>query len=89
VRKQRETNRLLVKVGTPQGPMLVTFTQKVPELDLLLEPGDMVTLVTKGYATFIDDPFLDRVQRPSGTGLAPSPSGPSGNPQLPNDKATR
>ena len=39
VRKQRESNRLLVKVGTAQGPMLVTFTQKVAELDLLLEPG--------------------------------------------------
>ena len=52
VRKQRDTNRLLVKVGTPQGPMLVTFTRKVAELDLLLEPGDTVTLVTTGYATF-------------------------------------
>src|SRR5437879_1219219 len=29
VRKQREGNRLLVKVATAQGPMLVTFTQKV------------------------------------------------------------
>jgi hypothetical protein len=26
VRKQREGNRLLVKVATAQGPMLVTFT---------------------------------------------------------------
>ncbi len=40
---------------------LVTFTQKVAELDLLLEPGDMVTLLTPGYATFVEDPILDRV----------------------------
>jgi hypothetical protein len=31
--------------------MLVTFTQKVAELDLLLEPGDRVELITSGYAT--------------------------------------
>ncbi len=41
--------------------MLVTFTQKVAELDLLLEPGDTVTLITTGYATFVEDPTLDRV----------------------------
>lgn len=57
--KQREANRLLLKVGTAQGPMLVTFTQKVAELDLLLEPGDTVTLLTLGYATFVDDLTLD------------------------------
>ena len=31
VRKQRDGNRLLVKVDTGQGPMLVTFTQKVAD----------------------------------------------------------
>jgi hypothetical protein len=74
LRKQREaTNRLLLKVGTTQGPMLVTFTHKVAELDLLLEAGDVVTLGTTGYATFLDDPALERVQRPGGAGVAPSP----------------
>jgi hypothetical protein len=48
VRKQREGNRLLVKVATAQGPMLVTFTQRVTELDLLLEPGDRVELMGRG-----------------------------------------
>jgi hypothetical protein len=37
VRKQRDGNRLLVKISTAQGPMLVTFTQKVADLDVLLE----------------------------------------------------
>jgi len=55
-RKPRETNRLLLKVITAKGPMLVTFTQKVAELDLLLEPGDAVTLMITGYATFVNDP---------------------------------
>jgi hypothetical protein len=88
--KQREANRLLWKVGTAQGPMLVTFTQKVAELDLLLEPGDTVTLLTPGYATFVDDPTLDRVQRPEGAGMVPSrPPAALGNPQVSKDKAVR
>jgi len=84
VRKHREANRLLLKVATPRGPMLVTFTQKVAELDLLLEPGDTVTLLTSGYKTFVEDPTLERVTRPRGTGegagVAPSPpAGPEGS----------
>ena len=76
VRKQRDGNRLLVKVATAQGPMLVAFTQKVGDLDVLLDPGDTITLVTAGYATFVDDPGLDRVKAPT-TARVPSPP-PSG-----------
>lgn len=82
VRKQRDGNRLLLKVATAQGPMLVTFTQKVAELDVLLEPGDTVELMTPGYATFVDDPTLERVKRQPGAQVAPSPpSISSGRPQ--------
>jgi len=72
VRKQRDGNRLLVKVATAQGPMLVAFTQKVGDLDVLLDSGDTITLVTAGYATFVDDPGLDRVKAPT-TARVPSP----------------
>jgi len=71
VRKQREGNRLLVKVTTAQGPMLVTFTQKVADLDVLLDPGDTVTLVIPGYATFVENPVLERVKE---AGRAKSPA---------------
>ena len=90
LRKQREANRLLLKVATAQGPMLVTFTQKVAELDLLLEPGDTVTLTTTGYATFVDDPTLERVKRQGGAGGGPSPPpASSSSPQGPKEKAVR
>ena len=90
VRKQREADRLLLKVATAQGPMLVTFAQKVAELDLLLEPGDTVTLSTTGYATFVDNPTLERVMRHGGAGVAPAPATPSsGRPQGPTEKAVR
>ena len=81
VRKQREGNRLLVKVATPQGPMLVTFTQKVGDLDVLLDPGDTIILITGGYATFVDDPGLDRVKGPAAARAAAPP--PAGSPPPP------
>ena len=65
VRKQREGNRLLVKVSTAQGPMLVTFTQKVADLDVLMDPGDTVTLLIPHYATFVEDPVFERIKEPS------------------------
>src|SRR5436189_970149 len=77
VRKQRDGNRLLVKITTAQGPMLVTFTQKVADLDVLLDAGDTVTLVTEGYSTFVEDPSLERVREP---GRGPAPSPPSTQP---------
>ena len=90
LRKQREGNRLLLKVAMAQGPMLVTFTQKVAELDLLLEPGDTVTLITTGYATFVEDPALERVKRQGGAEVAPAPPpASSSGPQVPKEKAIR
>jgi len=82
VRKQRDGNHLLVKITTAQGPMLVTFTQKVADLDVLLDAGETVTLVTPGYATFVDDPILERVKEPAGV-QAPSPTSSPGPPQPP------
>ncbi len=82
VRKQRDGNRLLVKVSTPQGPLLATFTEKVADLDVLLDSGDTVTLLTHGYATFVEDPVLERVKEPpraqasSGSPAPPPASSP-------------
>jgi hypothetical protein len=84
VRKQRDGTRLLVKVTTAQGPMLVTFTQKVPDLDVLLDAGDTVALVIPGYATFIEDPILERVK---GAARTETPSPPaSSSPPSPSPK---
>ena len=77
IRKQRDGNRLLVKITTAQGPMLVTFTQKVADLDVLLDAGDMVTLVAPSYATFVDDPILERVKEPARAQAPLPPSSPS------------
>jgi hypothetical protein len=84
VRKQRDGNRLLVKVDTAQGPLLATFTQKVADLDVLLDPGDTVTLGTNaGYETFVNDPTLEGVKSPGRTEPAPAQPSPPGNPKIP------
>ena len=80
IRKQRDGNRLLVKITTAQGPMLVTFTQKVADLDVLLDAGDTMTLVTPRYATFVDGPLLERVKGPA-RGQAPLPPSSTTTPQ--------
>jgi TOBE domain len=81
VRKQRDGDRLLVKVNTAKGPMLVAFTQKVADLDVLLDPGDTVSLITTGYATFVDDPIFEGVKR--GEGASPPAPASSGTPPSP------
>lgn len=61
-RKQREPNRLLLKVHTAQGDLLAVFTKKVADIDLLVEPGDVLTLDAAGYAPFLEDPAIARVR---------------------------
>jgi len=80
VRKQRDGNRLLVKITTLQGPALVTFAQKAADLEVPLDPGDTLILVSTGHATFIDDPVLERVQRRD-TLKPPLASAPPGSAQ--------
>lgn len=76
LRKQRERDRVLLKIQTAKGDdLLVTFTQKVPEVDLLVEQGDRVTLAAAGDAPFLEDPEIERVgrqvSRPPGAGPPP------------------
>ena len=62
VKKQREPDRLLLKVQTEHGPVLATFTRKVAEIDLLVEPGDVLVLRLPPDRTFVDDPVMERVK---------------------------
>ena len=69
--KVPELDRLLLRVSTEDGLILVTFSRKLKELDLLIEKGDLVTLGTEGFQTFIDDPVVERVKRTEGRVTAP------------------
>jgi hypothetical protein len=61
--KQREPNRLLLKIQTEQGVMLAAFTKRVAEIDLLIEPGDTIALGLRSDQPFVDDPQIERVKR--------------------------
>ncbi len=72
--KSREEGRLLLKLGTEGGVLLATFTEKVEEIDLLVEAGDQVTLRVAQYQPFLTDPGLDRVVKPETSGRLPETS---------------
>jgi hypothetical protein len=61
--KQREPNRLLVKIQTDKGVLLATFTKRVAEVDLLIDAGDTIALGLRSDQPFVDDPLIERVTR--------------------------
>jgi hypothetical protein len=67
--KSREEGRLLLKLDTEGGVLLATFTERVEEIDLLVEKGDRVTLRAARYEPFLTDPRLDRVIKPEAASL--------------------
>jgi hypothetical protein len=71
VRKQRDGDRLLLTVVTAQGAVLASFSRRVPEIDLLIEQGDNVTLALPRYEPFLQDPTIEAVQKPRSS---PAPS---------------
>ncbi len=65
--KSREADRLLLTIAGSSGAVLVTYTRQIPEMDLLIEPGDSVILAVREYAPFVEDPSVRRVQKASST----------------------
>lgn len=66
VEKRKEGERLLLTVDTDRGASLVTFTRRVPEIDLLVAQGDSVTLGLGAYAPLVEDPTLAGVRKGRG-----------------------
>jgi hypothetical protein len=62
--KQRQQDRLLITLTTQDGTILATFQQQVPEIDLLIKEGDLVTVDVPQYQPFINDPPVIRVTKP-------------------------
>jgi hypothetical protein len=64
IQKQRDGNRVLVKVQTDQGVILAAFSKRVAEIDLLVEPGATIALSLPDDQPMVDDPAIERVNRP-------------------------
>jgi hypothetical protein len=78
VHKQRQQDRLLITITTQDGTILATFQQQVPEIDLLIEERDLVTLDVRQYEPFVNDPPVLRVTKHKEvTPVIPAPTNPS------------
>lgn len=77
-RKQREQERLLLTISTPRGAILATFTERVTEIDLLVEEGDRVTLRLRHYSPFVTNPRIAQVMKADESRGAVSPPQPAG-----------
>lgn len=73
--KERQQDRLLMTVTTRDGTILATFRKQVPEIDLLVEEQDSVTLDVKQYEPFVTDPPVIKVNKL--TRQDPEPAQPS------------
>ncbi len=82
VRRQRDKERLLLTINTPQGAALATFTDKVAEIDLLVEEGDSVTLGMGAYEPFVDNPTIRAVRKADPAGSDPTPEPAADSPPM-------
>lgn len=91
VRRQRDQERLLLTINTPQGAALATFTEKVAEIDLLVEEGDAVTLGLGAYVPFVDNPPIRAVRKGEGVGVSaePAPEPADAAPSQPADEPSQ
>lgn len=62
-RKQREPDRLLFTVVTPRGAILAIFRKRIPEVDLLVAEGDVLTLGLRRFEPFVEDPAIQSVKK--------------------------
>ncbi len=59
--KRVEADRVLLTLPTDGGTVLATFTEGLPEIDLMINEGDSVTLEVEEYAPFVENPKIVRV----------------------------
>jgi hypothetical protein len=62
VTKQRESDRLLLTLSTPNGVLLATFTEKIDDIDLLIAEGNSITIRLKANSPFVENPTVEKVE---------------------------
>jgi small basic protein len=73
-KKLREADRVLLRVQVDHALVLATFTKKVPEVDLLVQEGDTITLSLPRTRPFVEDPVIEAVKHPTATPAAVPPA---------------
>jgi hypothetical protein len=86
--KRLEEGRLLLTVDALQGAVLATFSERVAEIDLLVDVGDTITLGVTGYEPFIDDPAFRGVRKAAQTPAAGRPPATEPGTIMPTEPGT-
>ena len=81
VAKKSGSDELLLTVETPGGALLATFTQRIREIDLLVDEGDVLTLRLARAEPFVEDPIIESVMKsPLGTAATAESGAPEEEP---------
>ncbi len=81
VAKKSGSDELLLTVETAGGALLATFTQRIREIDLLVDEGDVLTLRLARSEPFVEDPIIEKVMKsPLGTATTAEPGAPAEEP---------
>ena len=65
--EETDPPRLLLTVQAEQGALLATFTERVAEINLLVDKGDSITLGVARYEPFVENPTFEGVVKGEGT----------------------
>lgn len=61
--KERDGDRLLLTIQTEPGALIASFSERVSEIGMLVEPGDTVTIAVDDYDPFVTDPDFEGVKK--------------------------
>ncbi len=64
---ERTDGRVLLTIAAEPGAFIASFTERVDEIALLVDPGDIVTIAVPDYEPFVENPDLEGVKKGSGT----------------------
>lgn len=74
--EERDGERLLLTIEAAQGAFIASFSRRVSEIALLVEPGDTVTISVEDYDPFIEDPDFEGVRKAHGAAAGATPLTP-------------
>jgi hypothetical protein len=82
--EERDGDRLLLTIRTEPGALIASFSERVAEIGLLVDPGDTVTIAVDDYDPFIADPDFEGVRKGAPpTDTHPATTGePDGDPSV-------
>ncbi len=71
--EERSGERLLLTIETEPGALIASFTQRMDEIALLVDPGDIVTIGVEDYEPFVENPDFKGVKKMSRSGAVAAP----------------